>query len=108
MSRIISRKTLQALMDSDKPYTIIEALPKQFYESEHLPGAINVPHDAVQQVVPDLIPDKSEMVVVYCANSQCQNSHVAVQAMEKLGYSNVFEFSEGKAGWKEAGLPLES
>jgi rhodanese-related sulfurtransferase len=27
--------------------------------------------------------------------------------MRELGYSLVYEYTEGKKGWKEAGLPLE-
>ena len=54
-----------------------------------------------------LIPDKSGQIVVYCASADCQNSHIADESLRKLGYANVYAYSEGKKGWKEAGLPLE-
>jgi len=108
MSQFISRDDLKTLIASSKEYTIVEALPRQYYEAEHLPGAINVPHDEVQVAASRLIPDKSGPVIVYCASAECRNSHVAAEALRGLGYSSVYEYSEGKKGWKEAGLPLKT
>lgn len=108
MSQFISREDLKTLIASGKKHTIVEALPRKDYEAEHLPGAINVPHDEVQVAASRLIPDKSGRVIVYCASAECRNSHVAADALRGLGYSNVYEYAEGKKGWKEAGLPLET
>ena len=107
MSQFISREDLKSLIASGKKHTIVEALPKQYYEAEHLPGAINIPHDAVPATVSSLIPDKGGSVIVYCASTECRNSHAAAEAMRELGYSFVYEYAEGKKGWKKAGLPLE-
>lgn len=107
MNQYISRQDLNALITSDTKHTLIEALPKQYYEAEHLPGAINIPHDQVQQNATRFISDKSETVVVYCASAECKNSHIAAETLRQLGYSRVYEYAEGKKGWKEAGLALE-
>jgi len=108
MGNLISRTDLKNLIDSGKLLTIVEALPKQYYEAAHLPGAINIPHDEVQATAALLIPNKDGSVIVYCANTECQNSHIAAETLRKMGYSNVYEFTEGKKGWMEAGLPLET
>lgn len=108
MDQFISREDLKALIASGTKHTIVEALPKKYYEAEHLPGAINIPHDAVPAAVSRLIPDKSGPVIVYCANTECRNSHAAAEALRELGYSVVYEYAEGKKGWKDAGLPLEN
>lgn len=108
MNQLISREDLKTLIASGKKHTIVEALPNKYYEAEHLPGAINLPHDEVQADASRLIPDKSETVIVYCASAECKNSHVAAEALRGLGYSRVYEYTEGKQGWKEAGLQLEN
>ena len=69
---------------------------------------LHIPHDAVSKSVSSLIPDKRGPIVVYCANTECRNSHTAAEAMRELGYSHVYEYTEGKKGWKEAGLSLEN
>ena len=107
MSQFISREDLKTLIAAGTKQTIVEALPRKYYEAEHLPGAINVPHDEVQATASRLIPDKSGPVIVYCASAECQNSHIAAEDLRRLGYSRVYEYTEGKKGWKEAGLPLE-
>jgi len=108
MSNFISRDALKALMSSGSKQTIIEALPNKYYAAEHLPGTLNIPHDEVHLSAPRLIPDKNDQVIVYCASSDCQNSHLAAASLHKLGYANVYVYAEGKKDWKEAGLPLES
>lgn len=107
MSQKISREELKTRIASGKKQTIVEALPGKYYEAEHLPGAINIPHDDVPAVAARLIPDKSEPVIVYCASAERRNSHIAATALRGLGYTSVYEYAEGKKGWKEAGLPLE-
>ena len=108
MNQSISRAELKAMLDSGAKLTLIEALPRKYYAAEHLPGAISLPLDEVRANALRLIPDHGAPVVVYCASSGCRNSHVAADELRKLGYSGVLEYTEGKAGWKEAGLPLET
>jgi rhodanese-related sulfurtransferase len=108
MSQSISREKLETLLASGTKQTLIEALPRKYYEAEHLPGAINIPHDEIHALASRLIPDKNEAVIVYCASKECRNSHIAAEALRGLGYGSVYEYTEGKKDWKEAGLPLET
>jgi rhodanese-related sulfurtransferase len=87
---------------------LVEALPAMYYEKEHLPNAINIPHDAVDALAPALLPDKAASIVVYCANGPCANSGIAAARLTRLGYTNVSDYHNGKAEWIEAGLPVES
>lgn len=108
MTQFVSHDDLITLIASSKKHTIVEALPRNYYEDGHLPGAINIPHDEVQKNASRLLPLKSCPVIVYCASAECGNSHLAAEALRGLGYSSVYEFSAGKKGWMEAGLPLET
>jgi len=104
----ISRTELQALIDSNADVTLVEALPANYFEDAHLPGAINIPHTEVRTLAPELLPDKDALIVTYCANLPCPNSEMAAHILGKLGYTNVRDYPEGKQGWKDAGLPLET
>jgi rhodanese-related sulfurtransferase len=104
MTPLISRDELAAALGS---VTVVEALGPMYYEAEHLPGAINVPHTEVDALAPSLLPDKHAAIVTYCSNTQCQNSEVAARRLIALGYTNVRKYAEGKDDWREAGLPLE-
>ena len=78
------------------------------YEEAHLPGAINIPYDRVDELAPRLLPDKgAQIVFVYCSNSPCRSSAIASSRLSRLGYEDVRDYHEGKQDWIEAGLPTE-
>jgi len=104
---VISRQQLQALLAADPKPILVEALPERYYRDAHLPGALHLPHDQVEALAPSLLPDRTAPIVVYCANAQCQNSHIAAHRLRTLGYSNVGVYGAGKQDWTDAGLPLE-
>jgi rhodanese-related sulfurtransferase len=107
MTTPITRDELRARIDVGDRVVLVEALPRGYYESGHLPGALNMPHDEVDRLAPTLIPDRDAEVVVYCASPTCRNSTIAANRLTALGYRHVREYAEGKSDWQEAGLPLE-
>ena len=64
----ISRDELKGKMDRGEEFTLVETLPEVAYQHIHLPGAINIPPDRVNQLAPQLLPDKSAEIIVYCAS----------------------------------------
>ena len=100
----IDRSTLRTKLGRA---TLVEALPEKYYREGHLPGAKHLPHDQVRLLAPAVLPDNDAEIVVYCASSTCQNSHIAAQVLEQLGYTHVAVYAGGKQDWQEAGLALE-
>jgi rhodanese-related sulfurtransferase len=107
MTETIDRETLRLALDSSRKPVLVEALPAAYYDQGHLPGAVNIPHDAVNALAARLLPDKTVDIVVYCASATCRNSEYAAQRLTALGYAHVRTFVGGKADWTAAGLPLE-
>lgn len=108
MSKSITREQINDKLVNNEPITIVEALPPKYYAAEHLPGAVNIPHDEIRLKAPSMLPDKEAFIVVYCANTACQNSKIATETLRQMGYSNAYEYVEGKQHWLEARLPVES
>jgi rhodanese-related sulfurtransferase len=104
----ISRQEIQAKLQRKEKVVLVEALPEKYYDQAHLPGAINLPHDQVDQLAPRLLPEKSQEIIVYCANTPCRNSAIAAHRLAALGYTQVREYVEGKQDWIKAGLPTEA
>lgn len=107
MTNQISRtELLRKLLGKERPL-LIEALPEKYFSHSHIPGAINVPHDQIDQLAGSVLPRKDAPVVVYCASATCQNSHIAAERLTQLGYKDVQVYVEGKKDWVDAGLPIE-
>jgi rhodanese-related sulfurtransferase len=108
MNRLISREELRAKLSSASRPVLVEALPEKYYVAKHLPDALHLPHDQVDALAAGVLPEKAAEIVVYCANRQCQNSHMAAHRLSVLGYTNVSVYAGGKQDWEEAGLPFDS
>ena len=104
----ITRKELKQNLDAGEDFALVEALPRKYWAKKHIPGALNLPHDEIERLAPELLPDRDREIVVYCADTACANSQIAAQALRDLGYSKVLEYVEGKADWEAAGYSLES
>jgi rhodanese-related sulfurtransferase len=107
MAPKISLDQLRERIDANPDLVLVEALPEQYYRHSHLPGAINIPHDAIDESTPKRLVDKDAEIVVYCASGPCPNSGIAANRLLALGYTQVADYHEGKAEWVEAGLPVE-
>lgn len=108
MNETISRSELKAKMDRGERFQLVEALPEESFQQQHLPGAINLPPKEAKQLAPQRLPDKAADIVVYCGSSTCNASHEVAQELESQGYRNVRRYVEGKQDWVDAGLPTES
>lgn len=104
---VLSTEETAARIEAGTP-VVVEALGPAYYEAEHLPGAINIPHTEVDRLAPDLLPDKDAEIIVYCASGPCPNSGIAARRLVELGYRNVFDYAGGKEDWVSSGRALES
>lgn len=103
----ISVTELRERLAQPAPPQIAEILPPSYFQSGHLPGAINLPLDGFAENARRLLPDSGADIVVYCASQTCNNSDLAARKLVELGYRKVRVFRGGKAAWQAAGAPLE-
>lgn len=114
MLPLITREELRKGIDAGT-LVVVDTMPATYYEKEHLPGAVNIPGYPYEQAAestdrhaPDLLPDKSAQIVVYCANIPCRNSEFVGARLTELGYANVRKYREGIEDWVAAGLPTST
>lgn len=107
MRKIVTRNELQVRLQTNPGLVLLEALPEKYFNDWHLPGARLFPHDEARVLAPRVVPDRSAEIVVYCASSTCQNSHIAANVLQQIGYADVAVYAGGKQDWSEAGLPVE-
>lgn len=103
----ITRDELWQKLERGDEFVLVDALAPMSFAHSHLPGAINLPPEWVDERGPRRIPDLDTEVVVYCASSTCDSSVEVGNRLVELGYRNVHHYVGGKKEWVEADLPLE-
>jgi len=68
MVQSISRDQLKRKIDRKDDFLLVETLPAVAYQHAHLPGAINLPPDQINELAPTLLPKRNAEIVVYCAS----------------------------------------
>jgi rhodanese-related sulfurtransferase len=103
----IDTDALRSKIENGDELVLVDALSLISYAASHLPGAINIPPERVDDLAPRRIPDLGSEIVVYCASPTCTSSVEVAERLVELGYENVRHYSGGKSAWIDAGLPLE-
>ena len=70
-----------------------------------IPGAITLSRAHFESRVEDVLPDKSEEIVLYCASGQ--RSAFAARTLGELGYTNVVSMDGGFNRWKDLGYSFD-
>lgn len=86
----VDAEAAKELMDTGDDYVILDARTQTEYDEGHIPGAILIPHDTVATAAENALPDKDQLILVYCRSGN--RSKEASQALVDLGYTNVVEF----------------
>ena len=95
--RQISMNEAVKMMKDEKNYIILDARRPDEYAEGHIPGAINVPNEEIGTAEIAELPDKSQLILVYCRSGK--RSKEASEKLVKLGYTNIVEFG-GILNWK--------
>ena len=95
--RQISMDKAVKMMKDEKNYIILDARRPDEYSEGHIPGAINVPNEEIGTAEIAALPDKSQLILVYCRSGR--RSKEASEKLVKLGYTNIVEFG-GILDWK--------
>jgi len=94
---------VEALHDTDSELVLDVRTPAEF-RNGHVPGAVNIPVDALGSHLADLEPHRAETIYVICESGN-RSARAAVVLREE-GYRAV-NVMGGTGAWRRAGLPLE-
>jgi rhodanese-related sulfurtransferase len=75
------------------------------FAAGHLPRARHIPLKALEGRVAEIQKFKEKPVLVTCRTGN--RSASAVRALQRLGFTQVFQLKGGLAAWEQASLPVE-
>ena len=85
------------MMETEKNYISLDVRRADEFAEGHIPGAINVANEVIgTEEIPEL-PDKSQLILVYCRSGR--RSKEASEKLVALGYTSIVEFG-GILDWQ--------
>lgn len=79
-----------AMMEEETDYIILDVRTAEEFKEKRIPGAINIPNETIgTEEIPEL-PDKEQLILVYCRSGN--RSKQASEKLAALGYTNIIEF----------------
>ena len=85
--------------------TVLDVRPEEEYAAGHVPGAVNIPLQELEQRLGEL--GKDQEIVAYCRGPHCVLAFDAVAQLRGKGL-RARRLQDGYPEWKIAGLPVES
>lgn len=103
----INTEELKEMIDSKKTMVLLDARKK--LKGGLIPGAKNLPYNADDKEVAHSLGSlsKDAIIVVYCANLYCPLSKYLAEKLFSMGYTNVYKYPDGVAGWLDKDYPLD-
>ena len=95
--RSITMDDAVTMMAQETGYIILDVRRPDEYAAGHIPNAINVPNESIGTSEISELPDKNQLIMVYCRSGR--RSKEASEKLVKLGYTNIVEFG-GILDWK--------
>ena len=86
----ISMEEAVKIMEDETGYLIVDVRRPDEFSEGHIPGAINVPNEEITDEMPEALPDKDQMILIYCRSGN--RSKQASEKLAKIGYTNIYEF----------------
>ena len=84
------------MIEQETGYMILDVRTANEFAEKHIPGAVNVPNESIGEEEIAELPDKEQLILVYCRSGN--RSKLASEKLAALGYTNIYEFG-GISDW---------
>ena len=78
------------IMEEESGYIILDVRTPEEFAEKHIPEAINMPNETIGTAEIPELPDKDQLILVYCRSGN--RSKQASEKLAALGYTNIVEF----------------
>lgn len=92
----ITMEEAKEIFASGGDYIILDVRRADEFTAGHIPGAINVANEDIADTQPAELPDKDQVIYVYCRSGN--RSKQASAKLAAMGYANIIEFG-GIVDW---------
>lgn len=96
-----------AYMEAKKPGVyLVDVREESEWHSGHAPGATYMGRGVIERDIERRIPDLNARILCYCGGGY--RSVLAVDSLQKMGYTNAVSMDGGFRGWVDQNLPVST
>ena len=95
--KYVSMDEIVQIMQENENYIILDVRTEEEYNGGHIPNAICIPNETIDENVIKKLPNKNQLILIYCRSGN--RSKQAAQKLLNLEYTNLIEFG-GIIDWK--------
>ncbi len=88
---------------NDEQFHLVDVREDNEWENGHATGAIHIGRGVLERDIEKMIPNKSDLVVLYCGGGF--RSALAADNVQRMGYTRVLSMDGGIRAWREKGYP---
>lgn len=103
--REITVAETQQRMRENKDVRLIDVREDNEWNAAHAAGAMHLGKGIIERDIETAAPDKNAELILYCGGGY--RSALATDALQRMGYTNVFSMAGGWRAWQEAGGEIE-
>ena len=85
---------------------LIDVREDNEWNAAHAAGAVHLGKGVIERDIEATVPDKSTEMILYCGGGY--RSALAADALQRMGYTNVFSMAGGWKAWKEVGGQIQT
>ena len=86
----ITMEDAKEIFQEKGDYLIVDVRRADEFTEGHIPGAINIANEDIASAEPTELPDKEQVIYVYCRSGN--RSKQASAKLAAMGYTNIVEF----------------
>jgi len=99
----IAPSELAERINTAKAPLILDVRTSGEYATAHIPGAVNIPHGALQDRLSELMSHQNEEIVVHCQSGY--RAGIAQSVLSEAGFKRIRELEGHMQQWKAGGYP---
>ena len=92
-------------MDKDPAVRLIDVREDREWALGHIERAEHIGKGVIERDIEGQVPDKDAEIILYCGGGF--RSALSAEALQKMGYTNVYSMSGGWRDWAGAGYPVD-
>jgi rhodanese-related sulfurtransferase len=102
----VSVEDVQRSLDAGEDFLVVDTREDSEWAAAHAAGSVHLGKGVIERDIEKQVPDTSTKLVLYCGGGF--RSALAADALQQMGYSNVYSLAGGWRAWNQAQMPVES